>query len=241
MAGSKAATAAAKKASRKKERKPVVRPRSAADRQKRVAAILRRLDKDYPSVTCALQHRNEWELLVATILSAQCTDVRVNLVTPGLFQKYPTVADMAAAPQAELEQEIKTTGFFRNKSKSLIGAARKVLSDFGGKVPDNMDDILTLPGVARKTANVVLGSWFGKAAGVVVDTHVQRIARRLDLTKADDPKKIEQDLMKTLPQDRWVLFSHQIIHHGRKVCIARKPRCAECGLEDLCYAKDKTL
>jgi endonuclease-3 len=140
-----------------------------------------------------------------------------------------------------LEQEIKTTGFFRNKSKSLIGAARKVLSDFGGKVPDNMDDILTLPGVARKTANVVLGSWFGKAAGVVVDTHVQRIARRLDLTKADDPKKIEQDLMKTLPQDRWVLFSHQIIHHGRKVCIARKPRCAECGLEDLCYAKDKTL
>jgi endonuclease-3 len=241
MAGSKAATAAAKKASRKKERKPVVRPRSAADRQKRVAAILRRLDKDYPNVTCALQHRNEWELLVATILSAQCTDVRVNLVTPGLFQKYPTVADMAAAPQAELEQEIKTTGFFRNKSKSLIGAARKVLSDFGGKVPDNMDDILTLPGVARKTANVVLGSWFGKAAGVVVDTHVQRIARRLDLTKADDPKKIEQDLMKTLPQDRWVLFSHQIIHHGRKVCIARKPRCAECGLEDLCYAKDKTL
>jgi endonuclease-3 len=241
MAGSKAATAAAKKASRKKERKPVVRPRSAADRQKRVAAILRRLDKDYPNVTCALQHRNEWELLVATILSAQCTDVRVNMVTPGLFQKYPTVADMAAAPQAELEQEIKTTGFFRNKSKSLIGAARKVLSDFGGKVPDNMDDILTLPGVARKTANVVLGSWFGKAAGVVVDTHVQRIARRLDLTKADDPKKIEQDLMKTLPQDRWVLFSHQIIHHGRKVCIARKPRCAECGLEDLCYAKDKTL
>jgi endonuclease-3 len=241
MAGSKAATAAAKKASRKKERKPVVRPRSAADRQKRVAAILRRLDKDYPNVTCALQHRNEWELLVATILSAQCTDVRVNLVTPGLFQKYPTVADMAAAPQAELEQEIKTTGFFRNKSKSLIGAARKVLSDFGGKVPDNMDDILTLPGVARKTANVVLGSWFGKAAGVVVDTHVQRIARRLDLTKADDPKKIEQDLMKTLPQDRWVLFSHQIIHHGRKVCIARKPRCAECGLEDLCYAKDKMI
>jgi endonuclease-3 len=241
MAGSRAATAAANKSLRKKGRKPVVRPRSAADRQKRVAAILRRLDKDYPNVTCALQHRNEWELLVATILSAQCTDVRVNLVTPGLFQKYPTVADMAAAPQAELEQEIKTTGFFRNKSKSLIGAARKVLSDFGGKVPDNMDDILTLPGVARKTANVVLGSWFGKAAGVVVDTHVQRIARRLDLTKADDPKKIEQDLMKTLPQDRWVLFSHQIIHHGRKVCIARKPRCAECGLEDLCYAKDKTL
>jgi endonuclease-3 len=241
MAGSKAATAAAKKAPRKKERRPVARPRSASDRHKRVAAILRRLDKDYPNVTCALQHRNEWELLAATILSAQCTDVRVNLVTPGLFKKYPTVADMAAAPQAELEQEIKTTGFFRNKSKSLIGAARKVLSDFGGKVPDNMDEILSLPGVARKTANVVLGTWFGKATGVVVDTHVQRIARRLDLTKAEDPKKIEQDLMKALPQDRWVLFSHQIIHHGRKVCIARKPRCAECSLEDLCFAKDKTL
>jgi endonuclease III len=163
------------------------------------------------------------------------------MVTPGLFQKYPTVTDMAAAPQAELEQEIKTTGFFRNKSKSLIGAARKVLADFGGKVPDNMDDILSLPGVARKTANVVLGTWFGKTTGVVVDTHVQRIARRLDLTKAGDPKKIEQDLMKALPRDRWVLFSHQIIHHGRKVCIARKPRCAECAIEDLCYAKDKTI
>jgi endonuclease-3 len=241
MAGSKAATAVAKSAPRKKERKPVARPRTASDRQKRVAAILRRLDKDYPNVTCALQHRNAWELLVATILSAQCTDVRVNIVTPGLFKKYPTVADMAAAPQAELEQEIKTTGFFRNKSKSLIGAARKVLADFGGKVPDTMEEILSLPGVARKTANVVLGSWFGKATGVVVDTHVQRIARRLDLTKADDPKKIEQDLIKTLPQDRWVLFAHQIIHHGRKVCIARKPRCAECSLEDLCYAKDKML
>jgi endonuclease-3 len=237
MTGSKAATAVAKK----KRTNAVARPRSAADRKKRVAAILRRLDKDYPNAVCALHHRNAWELLVATILSAQCTDVRVNMVTPGLFQKYPTVADMAAAPQAELELEIKTTGFFRNKAKSLIGAAKKTLSDFGGQVPDNMDDILSLPGVARKTANVVLGTWFGKASGVVVDTHVQRIARRLDLTKADDPKKIEQDLMKALPQDRWVLFAHQIIHHGRKVCIARKPRCAECSLEDLCYAKDKTV
>jgi endonuclease-3 len=234
MAAPRSATAVPKK------KKPGARPRSAADRKIRVATILRRLDKDYPNVTCALHHRNEWELLVATILSAQCTDVRVNMVTPGLFRKYPTVADMAAAPQAELEQEIKTTGFFRNKSKSLSGAAKKLLSDFGGKVPDNMHDILSLPGVARKTANVVLGSWFGKASGVVVDTHVQRIARRLDFTKAGDPKKIEQDLMKALPQDRWVLFSHQIIHHGRKVCIARKPRCTECSLDDLCYAKDKT-
>jgi endonuclease-3 len=231
----------AARAVKKTRKQPPARPRTAADRHKRVAAILRRLDKDYPNATCALQHRNEWELLVATILSAQCTDVRVNIVTPGLFQKYPTVADMAAASQAELEQEIKTTGFFRNKSKSLIGAAKKTLSDFSGKVPSEMDDILSLPGVARKTANVVLGTWFGKATGVVVDTHVQRIARRLDLTKSDDPKIIEQDLMKALPQDRWVLFSHQIIHHGRKVCIARKPRCAECGLEELCYAKDKTV
>jgi endonuclease-3 len=237
MGGVKTAVAAAKKKTAKAE----ARPRSAADRKKRVAAILRRLDKAYPNVICELNHRNEWELLAATILSAQCTDVRVNIVTPGLFQKYPTVADMAAAPQAEVEQEIKTTGFFRNKAKSLIGAAKKILSDFGGKVPDNMDDILTLPGVARKTANVVLGSWFGKATGVVVDTHVHRITRRLDLTKADDPKKIEQDLMKTLPQERWIQFSHQIIHHGRRVCIARKPRCAECNLEDLCYAKDKTV
>ncbi len=243
-ASAKKYTAPAKKkgaAVKKKNTASVARPRSAADRKERVAAILERLDQDYPDVKCALHHRNAWELLVATILSAQCTDVRVNMVTPGLFQKYPTVADMAAAPQAEMEQEIKTTGFFRNKSKSLIGAAKKVLADFGGKVPDNMDDILSLPGVARKTANVVLGSWFGKATGVVVDTHVQRIARRLDLTKADDPKKIEQDLIKALPQDRWVLFAHQIIHHGRQVCVARKPRCAECHIEDLCYAKDKTV
>jgi endonuclease-3 len=207
---------AAGRVTKKKRPQPIARPRSAADRRKRVAALLRRLDRDYPNATCALHHRNEWELLVATILSAQCTDVRVNMVTPRLFQKYPAVADMAAAPQAELEQEIKTTGFFRNKSKSLIGAAKKILADFGGKVPGEMDQILTLPGVARKTANVVLGTWFGKASGVVVDTHVQRIARRLDLTKSDDPKTIEQDLMKALPKDRWVLFAHQIIHHGRR-------------------------
>ncbi|MEX2301601.1 MAG: endonuclease III [Bryobacterales bacterium] len=225
----------------KKKSQAAAKPRTAAERKLRVAAILRRLDKDYPNVKCALNHSTAWELLAATILSAQCTDVRVNIVTPGLFRKYPTIADMAAAPPAELEQEIKTTGFFRNKTKSLIGAAKKTLSDFGGKVPDNMEEILSLPGVARKTANVVLGSWFGKASGVVVDTHVHRITRRLDLTKADDPKKIEQDLMKILPQDRWIQFSHQIIHHGRKICIARKPRCAECSLEDLCYAKDKTV
>jgi endonuclease-3 len=228
-------------AAKRTSKKAAAKPRSAADRTKRISAILQQLDKDYPNVNCALNHRNAWELTVATILSAQCTDVRVNMVTPGLFKKYPTVADMAAAPQAELEQEIKSTGFFRNKAKSLIGAARKTLADFGGHVPDNMDDILSLPGVARKTANVVLGTWFGKATGVVVDTHVHRIARRLDLTKADDAKRIEQDLMKALPKDRWILFSHQIIHHGRQVCIARKPRCAACSIENLCYAKDKTV
>ena len=228
-------------APKRKNKKAVAKPRSAADRKKRIRAILKQLDKDYPNVTCALNHRNAWELLVATILSAQCTDVRVNMVTPGLFKKYPTIADMAAAPQAEIEEEIKPTGFFRNKTKSLIGAAQRTLADFGGKVPDNMEDILSLPGVARKTANVVLGTWFGKATGVVVDTHVHRIARRLDLTKADDAKRIEQDLMKALPEDRWILFSHQIIHHGRQVCIARKPRCADCNLENLCYAKDKTV
>jgi endonuclease-3 len=225
----------------KKKPQAAAKPRTVAERKLRVAAILRRLDQDYPNVKCALNHSTAWELLAATILSAQCTDVRVNIVTPGLFRKYPTIADMAAAPPAELEQEIKSTGFFRNKAKSLIGAAKKTLADFGGKVPDNMDDLLSLPGVARKTANVVLGSWFGKASGVVVDTHVHRITRRLDFTKADDPKKIEQDLMKILPQDRWILFSHQIIHHGRKICIARKPRCVDCSLEDLCYAKDKTV
>lgn len=232
---------AIKKKPKRKTSKGPAKPRTAAERKQRLAAILRRLDKDYPNVTCALQHENEWQLLVATILSAQCTDVRVNMVTPGLFRKYPTIEDMAAAPQAELEQDIKTTGFFRNKSKSLIGAAKRVLSDFGGKVPETMEEILKLPGVARKTANVVLGTWFGKATGVVVDTHVHRISRRLDLTKGDDAKRIEQDLMKILPQARWILFSHQIIHHGRQVCIARKPRCAECSLEDVCYSKDKTV
>jgi endonuclease-3 len=228
-----------------KRKKPAARaarakPRNAADRKRRLEEILRRLDQAYPDVQCALHHRSAWELLVATILSAQCTDVRVNMVTPGLFQKYPTINDMAAAAQGDIEQEVKTTGFFRNKAKSLIGAAQRIRAEFKGKVPDSMEDLLTLPGVARKTANVVLGSWFGKATGVVVDTHVHRIARRLDLTKADDAKNIEQDLMRTLSQDRWIQFSHQIIHHGRQVCIARKPRCSACNLEDLCYAADKT-
>jgi endonuclease-3 len=218
----------------------VLKPRNAETRKQRVATILRRLDKDYPNAECALHHKSAWQLLAATILSAQCTDVRVNIVTPGLFQKLPTVHDMANVPQEALEREIQSTGFYRNKAKSLIGAAQAILADHGGEVPEEMDDLLKLPGVARKTANVVLGVWFKKAVGVVVDTHVQRISGRLDLTKQTDPKKIERDLMKILPRERWIGYSHQIIHHGRKVCVARKPRCAECSLEDLCYSKDKT-
>jgi endonuclease III len=206
----------------------------------RVKTILQRLDQTYPAVTCALKHKSAWELLVATILSAQCTDVRVNMVTPELFRKYPTPEDFAALKPEQLEPDIRSTGFFRNKSKSLVGAAKKLVEEFKSTVPDEMDRLLTLPGVARKTANVVLGSWFGKAVGVVVDTHVHRISRRLELTRSDDPKNIEQDLMKVLPQEKWIDFSHQIIHHGRALCVARKPKCAECPLETLCHAADKT-
>jgi endonuclease-3 len=195
----------------------------------------------YPGATCALHHSNAWELLVATILSAQCTDKRINEVTPGLFRKYPTIRDFAAAPQEELAQDIRSTGFFNNKAKSVIGAARTILSDYGGEIPREIDKLLTVPGAARKTANVVLGTAFGIASGVVVDTHVQRIAKRLDLTKHADPKKIEQDLMRIIPKQKWILFSHQIILHGRALCVARNPRCAECGLNPLCYAKDKTV
>lgn len=206
----------------------------------RVTEILRILNETYPNVKCALLHNNAWELLVATILSAQCTDARVNMVTPGLFKKYPTPKHFAALEPEELEPDIRTTGFFRNKSKSVVGAAREVVDNFGGKVPEDMDQLLTLPGVARKTANVVLGSWFGRAEGVVVDTHVHRISRRLELTKENDPGKIEQDLIKILPREKWIDFSHQIIHHGRAICVARTPRCAECPLEKLCHAADKT-
>jgi endonuclease III len=206
----------------------------------RVAKILSGLDALYPNVTCALKHTSAWELVVATILSAQCTDVRVNMVTPGLFAKYPTPQDFAALDPVELEPDIRSTGFFRNKAKSVVGAARKLISDFGGVVPDEMDKLLTLPGVARKTANVVLGSWFGKAVGVVVDTHVHRISRRLELTANDDPGKIELDLMRVIPREKWILFSHQIIWHGRSLCVARKPKCVECALETVCHARDKT-
>jgi endonuclease-3 len=206
----------------------------------RVAEILKRLDDRYPAVTCALTHSSAWELVVATILSAQSTDVNVNRVTPELFRKYPTVEAFAALTPEQLEPDVRSTGFFRNKSKSVVGAAKKIVADFGGQVPDDMEKLLTLPGVARKTANVVLGSWFKKAEGVVVDTHVHRISRRLELTTEDDPQKIERDLMRIVPREKWILFSHQIIWHGRGLCFARKPKCVECPLENLCHAGDKT-
>jgi endonuclease-3 len=207
----------------------------------RTAEIIRILDATYPNVECALHHRNAWELLVATILSAQCTDKRVNEVTPGLFAKYPTIRDFAAVRQEVLAADIRSTGFFNNKAKSVIGAANKILNDFGGEVPKTLEELVTVPGAARKTANVVLGTAFGIASGVVVDTHVQRIANRLGLTKNSDPVKIEQDLMKIVPRDHWILFSHQLIHFGRGICVARKPKCAECPLESLCKSPDKTV
>lgn len=207
---------------------------------KRIAEILRRLRAAYPNAECALVHRNAWELLVATILSAQCTDVRVNIVTPELFRKYPTPQAMAEASQPAIEAEIRSTGFYRNKAKSILGAAKKISGEFQGQVPRTLAELTTVPGAARKTANVVLGVAYGLAEGVVVDTHVMRLSNRLGLTESDEPKKIEQDLMKILPRDRWIQFSHEMIHHGRNVCVARKPRCVDCTLETLCHSADKT-
>jgi len=223
-------TAAKKKPARTK--KPLAR--------ERVAAILAELYKLYPDVLCALDHTSAWELTAATILSAQCTDVRVNLVTPALFRAFPTPTAMAAASLPEIEQFIRTTGFFHNKAKSIQGAARMVVEKFGNQVPQTIEELLQLPGVARKTANVVLGSFYQIAVGVVVDTHVLRLSRRLELTKNTTPEKIERDLMKIIPQDHWIQFSHELIHHGRQVCIARNPRCADCSLETICNSADKT-
>ena len=207
---------------------------------KRVATILAKLDEAYPNATCELKHENAFQLLISTILSAQCTDVRVNQVAETLYKKYPNPEAFAYATPSELEQDIRPTGFFRNKTKSIIGASKAILEKFGGQVPRTMEEILMLPGVARKTGNVVLGTAYGIASGVVVDTHVTRISRRLELTKNTDAPKIEQDLMKVIPQEKWILFSHQIIWHGRKLCIARRPKCAECLLENICHAADKT-
>ena len=206
----------------------------------RVAAILAALRKAYPNVVCALTHKNAFELTIATILSAQTTDVGVNKATPALFKAFPTPKALASASVTEIEPLIRTTGFYRAKAKNIQGAARVLVEKFHGKVPQTIEELTELPGVARKTANVVLGSWFGIAAGVVVDTHVLRLSRRLELTKATDPKKVEQDLMKIIPQDRWIQFSHELIHHGRQVCIARKPHCVDCSLEKLCNSADKT-
>jgi len=206
-----------------------------------VAAILAKLDEAYPTATCELKHENAFQLLISTILSAQCTDVRVNQVTATLYKKYPNAEAFAHANPSELEQEIRPTGFFRNKTKSIMGASKGIIENFGGQVPKTMDEILTLPGVARKTANVVLGTAYGIAVGVVVDTHVIRLSRRLDLTKHEDPKKIEEDLMRVIPKEKWITFSHQLIWHGRRVCVARTPRCLDCNLESICYSKDKTV
>lgn len=206
----------------------------------RVQEILQRLNTLYPGVTCALHHHSAWELLVATILSAQCTDVRVNLATPALFAAYPTPKAMSEAPLPVLEELIRSTGFFRNKAKSIQGAGRVITAEFGGEVPKTMEELLRVPGAARKTSNVVLGSWYGIAAGVVVDTHVLRISRRLELTSETTPEKVEKDLMQVLPQKKWIEFSHQVIYHGRQICIARKPRCADCTLERFCNSADKT-
>jgi endonuclease-3 len=248
MAGKK------KKKSTPKKTSPVRKPASsrapktaARDRTRRgadparVGAILSKLDEAYPAVTCALRHENPFQLLISTILSAQCTDERVNIVTATLFPKYPTPEAFAQANPRELEQDIRPTGFFRNKTKSVMGASKRIVEEFHGEVPKTMEELLTLPGVARKTANVVLGTAFGIASGIVVDTHVLRLAGRLDLSQNTDPKKIEQDLMAVIPRDRWILFSHQLIWHGRRVCQARKPKCLECNLESVCYSQDKTV
>ena len=234
-----------------KQQQPKSRPQRGDQSPDRIAAILKALDEAYPEVKCALTHRSPWELLVATILSAQCTDVRVNMVTPALFKRFPTPEAMSKATLPELEEIIRTTGFFRNKAKSIQGAARKIIADYNCQVPQTLADyncqvpqtlaeLITIPGAARKTANVVLGVSFGKAEGVVVDTHVFRIARRLGVAKGDTPQEVEQELMRILPQSRWIDFSHQLIHHGRQACDARKPKCDRCNLEQLCHSKDKT-
>jgi len=207
----------------------------------RADKIYTRLEAAYPDAKCALDFQNPLQLLIATILSAQSTDKTVNTVTPALFKKYKTARDFAEAKTPELEKLVHSTGFFRNKAKNVQGACRVIVEKYGGKVPQAMEELLELPGVARKTANVVLGVAFEKAEGVVVDTHVQRLSRRLDFTKEERPEKIEQNLMKLFSKSRWIQLSHLLIHHGRRVCDARKPKCLECPVEDLCTSNDKTI
>jgi endonuclease III len=237
-AKAKSPKAGPQKTGARKAAKPHAKAYTSPERLKEIFAAL---DKLFPHAECALKHHGAFQLLIATILSAQCTDVRVNMVTPGLFRKWPKPEDYVGLPQAELEQEIRSTGFFRNKAKNIIGAATKLVKDFGGKVPRTMEELLTLPGVARKTANVVLGTAYGIAAGAVVDTHVFRITHRLKLSNGKNPEKVEEDLMWIIPKERWISFSHQLIHFGRKICIARKPLCAECPLVKICDSPDKTV
>ena len=225
----------AKKAATKKPAKPQLKTSP-----ERIAKILSGLQKAYPDATCALTHSSPWELLVATILSAQCTDARVNMVTPTLFRRFPTPAAMAKASLPEIEEIIRTTGFYHNKAKSISGAAKAVVERFEGEVPRTMEELLTVPGAARKTANVVLGTAYGIAVGIVVDTHVLRLTRRLELTLNTEPKKVEQDLVKIIAKDHWIDFSHELILHGRAICIARKPRCVDCVIEKECDSSDKT-
>jgi endonuclease-3 len=229
-----ARNAGAKKApARSRKRRVDLRP-------ERLAAIFEALHRAYPDAQCALVHADPWQLLVATILSAQCTDARVNQVTPVLFARFPKPADLAAANPAEVEEIIRPTGFYRNKTKSILGAARTLLAHFGGEVPRTMAELLTVPGAARKTANVVLGVAYGVAEGVVVDTHVLRLSRRLQLSASEEPTKVEQDLMKIVPREHWIRFSHELILHGRAVCVARKPRCLDCVVETQCHSPEKT-
>jgi len=223
------------------KKKPAVKKKNRYTSPQRLKKIFTSFDHLFPNVECALTHKNAFQLLVATILSAQCTDERVNKVTPDLFKKYHGPRDFARLDQKVLEEDIKSTGFFRNKAKNIIGAAKKIVEDFKGKVPQSMDEMLTLPGVARKTANVVMGTAFGIATGVVVDTHVFRIAHRLKLSKGKTPENVEKDLVELVPKDRWITFGHQVIWFGRKICQARKPLCIECLLNSLCDAPDKTV
>jgi endonuclease-3 len=242
----RAPTAKAVPANRSLKKSPVTKESSGHGVAKletkpdRVEEILKILGETYPNAECALVHKDAWQLLVATILSAQCTDARVNMVTPTLFATYPTPKAMSEAPIGALEELIRTTGFYHNKAKSIQGAGRVITEQFGGKVPETMAELLTVPGAARKTSSVVLGVAYGKAEGIVVDTHVYRLARRLGLSRSETAPKVEEDLMKVIPRGRWIQFSHELIHHGRQICEARKPKCAACPLETLCHAPDKT-
>jgi len=225
---------AAKRVTKKRPKKPVPRLKQMAPAATRAPKIYELLSGAYPDAKCALDHRNAYELLVATILSAQCTDKRVNMVTPALFARYPDAAALSQAKPEELEEMIKSTGFFRNKTKSLLGMANAVTDKHAGNIPDAMEQLVGLPGVGRKTANVVLGNAFARNDGVVVDTHVTRLSNRLGLTKESDPVKIEQDLMRLFPREQWTMVSHLLISHGRAVCIAQRPQCEQCIINKLC-------